>query len=1081
MSLPKAVAKATVVAVFFLTLIGVAAAAPGALAAGPVWHVATASLPSYLAPGESGQYQLYVTNVSATPSSGVVTVTDTLPPGVVATEAGDVFSALFPTFLVSTYWHCSGTTVVTCTSDPVKLPSITQGDARGVFADSLLEGGETSFVIGNAPVIGINVTAQPGAAEGQQSSAIQVAGGGAVGTTTVNAPMVVSGAPVPPGLQHFELNVLNRDGTADTQAGSHPYEMTTSFAINTRFPAVEENPVGDAKDVEVDLPVGLVGNIQGVRQCPRTDFDGGVRGAALAPECPADTQIGVEAFSFGRANNTLRMPVYNLTHPNNVPAEFGFGAAGHAGIIDAGLRTGDGYGLKVTLGNIEKVGFMSSTLTIWGEPADPNHNPDRCNNGNVRECGISASLAPVPLLTLPTSCGLPLSMTLRVDFWQEPGTFQMYNTAATDNHGNALSLTGCERLQFNPSLTLQPGVQKANSPTGLNVDLHMPQNQTAGGLAESNLDNATVAFPAGLTVNPSAADGLQGCSPQQIGLEDASVPSCPDASKIGIATIETPLLAYPLKGSVFLAEQTNNPFGSLIAVYLVAEAEGGIVVKVPGHITLNAASGQLTATFKENPPLPFSDLRLELFGGPRAPLVTPSACGTYTTSTQFLGYDGALASFNDPFTITSGCSGAFNPTFAAGMTGTAQAGAFAPFTLRITRSDEDQLFGGIQIHTPPGLLGALAGVPLCEEPQASQGTCSPQSVIGHTTVAVGAGEEPFYIHAGQIFLTGPYKGAPFGLSIAVPAVAGPFNLGTVVVRAAISIDPHTAQLTVTTDPLPQIVQGIPILLRSVEATIDRPGFTFNPTSCDPTAITASLTGSHGATASISSRYQAANCAGLAFRPAFHVASSAHTSKANGASLDVKLTFPKAPFGSDANVSRVKVELPKLLPSRLTTLQKACLDATFDQNPALCPPGSIVGSARANTPTLPVPLSGPAYFVSHGGAKFPELIIVLEGDGVRVDLAGETFISKAGVTSSTFNTVPDVPVSSFELYLPEGPHSALTANGSLCKAPLLMPTFFTAHNGAVMHQATRIAVSGCGKAATHAKKHRKATHARHRHH
>ncbi|HTC72200.1 MAG TPA: hypothetical protein VK655_04885 [Solirubrobacteraceae bacterium] len=1058
-----------------------AASATPAAAAPPLWKVETATLPAYLVPGGTGQYQLYVTNVSPTPSSGTVTVTDTLPPGVEAVSAGDIAS-LFVS-LRSEFWHCAGTQVVTCVSDATSLPSITRDDWYGRHPDNELKNGSNP---GSAPPIGINVTASSSVAT-TETNAVQVSGGGARSTSTHSAPTQFSSEPPPGGLQNFSLSVLNADGTPDTQAGSHPYEMTTSFTVNSSlsgFPlAGVEGPVQEPKDLELDLPVGLVGNDQVVTQCSRAVFDAGITGTAGSPTCPADSQVGTAIVALGYPNINLDIPVFNLTHGTSVPAEFGFGFEHHRAIIDAGLRTGDGYGLKVDLGDLESgIRLDGSSITLWGEPADPSHNPDRCFTSPSKElhsCGLSTSLPRRPLLTLPSSCGLPLSQTLKVDYWRDPGVFQSYSTSATDDHGNALPLTGCERLDFSPSLTLQPGVSKADSPTGLTVDLHVPQNETPEGLAESDLEGATVAFPAGLAVNPSAADGLVGCSPAQIGLDSGAVPSCPDASKIGTVAIETPLLASPLRGAVYLAEQGNNPFGSLLAIYIEAEEEGGIIVKIAGHVIANASSGQLTAVFDESPPLPFTDLRLELFGGPRAPLVTPAGCGTYSTSTDFVGYDGTLASFASPFSISSGCGGGFAPSFAAGVTGTAQAGAFAPFTLRFARSDEDQLLGGIQIHTPPGLLGVLASVPLCPEPQAAQGTCGPESLIGHTTVGVGAGEEPFYIHAGQVFLTGPYKGAPFGLSIVVPAIAGPFNLGTVAVRASISVDPNTSQLTITSDPLPQIVQGIPILLRSVEVAVDRPDFMFNPTNCEPLAITATLTGSLGASAPVSSPFQASNCAGLAFKPGFHVSTQGHTSKVDGASLDVKLTYPSGSFGTAANIAKVKVDLPKQLPSRLTTLQKACPGSTFDVNPGSCPAASIVGVARASTPVLPGGLAGPAYFVSHGGAKFPELIVVLQGDGVRVDLSGETFISKAGITSSTFATVPDVPVSSFELYLPEGRYSALGANGNLCTSKLAMPTAFTAQNGAVIRQSTKITVTGCAKPkpSTKAKKARTAANAR----
>ena len=397
----------------------------------------------------------------------------------------------------------------------------------------------------------------------------------------------------------------------------------------------------------------------------------------------------------------------------------------------------------------------------------------------------------------------------------------------------------------------------------------------------------------------------------------------------------------------------------------------------------------------------------------------------------------------------------------------------------------------MSVTLPPGLVGKVAGVPKCSEAQANAGTCGAESLIGETIVVVGVGNDPYMVTGGKVYLTGPYEGAPFGLSIVTPVIAGPFDLGTVVVRAAIYIDPHTAQVTVTTDPIPHIIDGIPLQIKHVNVTIDRPGFTFNPTSCEPMSITGTITGGEGASSAVSVPFQVADCANLAFKPSFTASTQGKTSKADGASLHVKLVAPhegpQSTGGSgsasgtgstsgtsgssasteEANIKSVKVELPEQLPSRLTTLQKACTSAQFNANPAGCPAASVVASAKAITPILPVPLTGPAYFVSHGNEAFPQLILVLQGYGITIDLVGDTFISKSGITSSTFAHVPDAPVSSFELTLPQGKYSALTANANLCtvKGGLKMPTEFVAQNGAVIHQSTPISVSGCPKAKT----------------
>jgi hypothetical protein len=386
--------------------------------------------------------------------------------------------------------------------------------------------------------------------------------------------------------------------------------------------------------------------------------------------------------------------------------------------------------------------------------------------------------------------------------------------------------------------------------------------------------------------------------------------------------------------------------------------------------------------------------------------------------------------------------------------------------MTVSRNDGQQNIQGIQLHMPPGLSGLLTGVELCGEAQANAGSCSPNSLIGETTVSVGLGGDPFSVTGGKVYITGPYEGAPFGISVVVPAKAGPYDLGQVVVRGRIGVDPTTSALTVTTNSqaqgyaIPHILDGIPLEIKHVNFTTTRSRFTFNPTSCNPMAITGAIGSDEGATSPVSVPFQATNCAALKFEPKFSVSTSGKTSKANGASLTAKVTYPNVPQGTDANLAKVKVELPKQLPSRLTTLQKACLAKVFEANPAACPSQSVVGHVRVITPVLPVPLEGPAYFVSHGGAAFPDLTIVLQGYGVTVELVGTTFIDKHGVTSSTFKTTPDVPFRTFELTLPQGPFSAVTANTNLCQATLAMPTEFTAQNGAEIHQSTPIEVTGC---------------------
>jgi hypothetical protein len=578
-------------------------------------------------------------------------------------------------------------------------------------------------------------------------------------------------------------------------------------------------------------------------------------------------------------------------------------------------------------------------------------------------------------------------------------------------------------------------------------------------------------------------------------LENPAEQACLESSKIGTVEVHTPLLPNPLVGAAYLARQEANPFGSIVAMYIVVyDPVSGVRVKVAGEVKPDPVTGQLVATFDNTPELPFEDLVLHFFGGSRAPLGTPALCGGYTTTASIAPWSGNEAvTSSSEFKITSGPNGApcqnplpFAPSLTTGSLNL-QAGAFSPFTMTMSREDGNQNLQAIQLKMPPGLLGTLSSTELCPEPQADEGTCGANSLIGETTVSVGLGGDPFTVKGGKVYITGPYDGAPYGLSIVNPAKAGPFDLEStkanhpacdcLVVRAKIEVNPTNAALTITSDnsgpyKIPQILEGIPLQIKHVNVTINRPDFTFNPTDCSPMSIGGSLSSTQGASSVLNVPFQVTNCATLRFKPIFSVSTSGRTSRAKGASLSVKLTYPKASFGSQANIGKVKVDLPKQLPSRLTTLQKACPAATFEANPAACQPDSRVGTATATTPVLPVHLEGPAYFVSHGGAKFPELIIALSGEGVTVYLHGETFIDPAGITSSTFRTIPDVPIGTFELKLPQGPDSALAANGNLCASKLRMPTTFVAANGMQIKQSTPVTATGC-----HKKKGKKAKKAR----
>jgi uncharacterized repeat protein (TIGR01451 family) len=933
----------------------------------------------------------------------------------------------------------------------------------------------------------IYVTVDEPGAPGPLHNEARVSGGGApdVSSSQDNA---ISSSPPSFGPANFNFFIAGLDGTRDTQAGGHPYELTTTIDVNsvisTQFLEGQPLPtsVQDVKDVVVDLPLGFVGSTLAAPECPLHQLSSELR-------CPRNTQVG-HIVTEPPGGVSVNSPIWNVAPERGVPAEFGYVDADKNSHIFAAhvVPTPGGYVLEVRSTDIPQADLNHIVVTFFGNPAA------RDETGNAQ----------IPFFTNPTGCASgQLTASIHMDSWQHPATFNADGTPNLSDSNWVSSqsvsppVTGCNELQFNPALAAQPTTNTADSPSGLEFELKVPQPEDFGSHATAALNTATVTLPSGMTVDPSAGDGLQACSEAQIGWLGGTPknfslapPQCPEASKIGSLELTTPLIPGVLTGAVYLAAQNENPFGSALGAYVVVDDPiTGVLLKIAGEFKTDPNTGQLTTVFPENPPLPFSSLKLHFFGGPRAELATPESCGTFMTTSVLEPWSspdsGPSASPFDSFAINSGCVSGFSPSFVAGTTNL-QAGAYSPFVASFGRSDTDQELAGLTLSLPSGVIAKVAGVPLCSDADASTGACPESSRVGTVTAAAGPGPNPLTV-AGKAYLTGPYKGGPYGLAVVVPAIAGPFNFGNVVVRQSLRIDPHDAHVTDVSDPFPTILNprsangelnGIPIRLRRVDVNIDRPGFTLNPTSCSPAKIAAMVSSVSGALAPVSNPFQVTNCASLKFAPKFTAATTGKTSKANGAGLSVKLTYPNAPFGTYANVAKVKVSLPKQLPSRLTTLQKACLAEVFDANPAKCPAESIVGQAKVLTPLLPDPLTGPAYFVSHGGEAFPDLTIVLQGDNVTVDLVGSTAI-KNGVTTSTFKATPDVPFSSFELNLPQGKFSALTANADLCTSKLVMPTEFVAQNGLVLNQSTKISVTGCAKALTRAQKLAKALKACHK--
>jgi hypothetical protein len=849
-------------------------------------------------------------------------------------------------------------------------------------------------------------------------------------------------------------------------AGAHP-DFTIGFALKTD-PASALGPTGLHKpyaftrDIKIGLPPGLVGNPHAVGQCTPQQF-------ATALEqgggCPQASQIGISKVAIYQGATPFTEPVFNMIPPPGAPAELGLYGGQLKTLVTIGVRSESDYGLNSVIEGLptfEQV--VSAQTTIWGVPASPAHDTERLTvleafqgaaHSPPRESGLSAEL---PFLQNPVHCGEEQDVFVETDSYQEPGLFSRLDSSLP-------ALSGCGAISFAPEFSATPTTREAASPSGLNVDLRIPQDETLSGRATGQLRGATVTFPQGMTLAAGAAEGLQACSEAQVGYGVSPPPpsNCPAASKLGTAEFDVPQLPRTIEGAIYQRTPTS---GDLFRVWLVSD-ELGVYVKIPGDIHLDPVTGQVTSIFVGTPQVPVRELKLHIFGGPRGPFATPSSCGTYQTHYEFTPWSGTPPVVGDaPMTIDQNCAtGGFRPTMSAGAENPT-AGAFSPFILRIDRQPTEQNLQGLELTLPQGVLAKLNGVALCPEVQAAIGNCPATSQVGSAKVASGPGPSPLWLpQAGRepisLFLSGPYKGAPYSLVVRAPAQAGPFDLGTVVVRQALFINPETAQVTVKSDPLPQILEGVPITYRTIYASIDRPQFTINPTSCEPKSVQAALRSSGGAVASVSSRLQVGSCSSLAFKPNLKLTFSGQTKRLGFPALKAVLTQPA---GRNANIAKTSVILPKGEFIANAHISNPCTRVQF--NAGVCPKASILGTAKAWSPLLERPLEGPVYFRSNGGEReLPDIVADLNGQ-IHIVLVG--FIDSVGKkgsevrrTRTRFQTVPDAPVSRFELKLAGGKRGLLENTKDLCKTTDRAAFKLTGQNGKAYDTEPKVQVS-CGK-------------------
>jgi hypothetical protein len=902
-----------------------------------------------------------------------------------------------------------------------------------------------------------------------------------------------------------------------TQAGGHP-DLEVRFSLLNRFGQGSKSACNceDAKDAITHLPTGFIGNPHAAPQCSIADFS--------ADSCPIDSQVGI-VYIDASLDITFVSPVYNLVPPPNDAGLLGFKIFFYDTPqfeVFSG-RTASDYGLDSGATSIFHGGNPVKVFqqVIWGVPADPSHDALRINPANVPGTSYfgnlcdangamstadpstvvkictssvypdppSSSNSPLaPFLQNPTTCDTPLSSSLDV---------LSYDGGTTHAESSWPQMTGCDQLSFNPSLYAQPTTNETDTASGIDVNLQVPQQLSPTVPSPSELKGATVTLPAGFSINPNAADGKTSCSDAQANFGTTLAANCPEFSKIGSLEIDSSALPGPLPGFIYLGQPLP---GNRYRIFLVADGFA-THIKLAGTITPDPLTGQLVTTFTNLPQSPLTAFDMHFFGSERGLLATPTQCGTYPVTSTFTPWDSSLGTQTSSqfFTLDSGPNGSpcpgserpFGPTLQAASRGNT-AGAHTSFSLQVARPDGDQNLTGLTVTTPPGFSATLAGIPYCPDialaaaarptysglAEQSNPSCPAASQIGTAVTGAGAGTHPIYVD-GKVYLAGPYHGAPLSLAVITPALSGPYDLGNVVVRAAIRVNPATAQITTVSDPLPQILQGIPLRLRSILINLDRPNFALNPTNCDPFSVNATLAGDQGAVANLSSPFQVANCAALAFNPALSLKLSGSTKRAGNPALKATLTYPQG--GSYANIASTTVALPPTEQIDNAHIRDPCTKVQFNLGNALgekCPAGSVIGFARTDTPLLASPLEGPVYFRSAPENKsgLPDIVAVLRGQ-IEITLDGKIKTvfqklpngEKVPRITTTFGAVPDAPVSKFTLSLDGAQKGLLQNNTNLCKSSSLRVNVKMAGQNGKALEENPLLGTPCGKSAKHKRK------------
>ena len=849
--------------------------------------------------------------------------------------------------------------------------------------------------------------------------------------------------------------------SSTSQAGGHP-DLHASFALqNPGQPEAAENVI-------VETPTGVFGNPNAIDRCSSANF--------AAEQCPSTSQAGVitvYARYEGNSNYLLgTAPIYDLEPGAEQTALFAFivPVLGIPIQIPVSVRTGSDYGLRFKVSEITQVTPVAAAdMTFWGFPAEEAHDAERfppgspgrpagceklANTGCLTE-PTAISATPHPLTDNPIDCsGEPLTTTLKVQTYQDPEHF-------TEAHSSYEPITGCDKVVFKPLLYSQPTSTQTDSPSGL--DITLKDAQFLGYAASpSQIRDATVTLPPGLTINPDAADGQTACSDAQARFGTEEPAECPDSSKIGTAAIHTPALDGPLEGSVYIGEPKP---GEQYRLFLIVDGFG-LHAKLVGVATPDPQTGQVSVHFENLPQVPFDTFEMHLFSSDRGLMATPTVCTIYTTEALFTPWNRLLPriSSSQIFGLTSGPNGRecpgqirpFNPSLQAG-TSNSLAGAHSSFSLKLDREDGDQYLGKLNFTMPPGLSADLRGVTYCPEAavlaaantlgrtQLTQPSCPASSEIGTSNVAAGPGSHPFHA-TGKVYLSGPFKGSPMSLAVITPALAGPYDYGTVVVRTALNIDQHDAHVIADSEVVPSIIGGIPLRMRSIQINVDRPNFMLNPTNCKPMSVVSQGIGDQGTVAEFSSYFHVDNCETMPFKPTMKIEQLGGKGQA-ARSRDPSMSFSLTTRGGDANVKSVAVTLPKAFAIDQRHLGNICSKAQLAAD--RCAGKAAIGTVSVETPLLEKPLSGLAYAVS-GFGKLPHLAFLLEGQVTLVPEAESASVN-GGHLKTVVPIVPDAPIGKFKLTLYGGKRGYLTNTRSLCAAPSATNVEYVAQSGKKLSQ------------------------------